>query len=132
MLASPKMNDYLGVIAPEGQKALYMGYANMPVAIGWAFGSFMGGHIYERMGDKANLALHYLSEHGLAEGVDRTQAMESLQQALQLDARQATELLWHTYHPYQLWYPFAAIGIASAIGIFFYARWVKKYEAADV
>ena len=25
MLASPKMNDYLGVIAPEGQKALYMG-----------------------------------------------------------------------------------------------------------
>lgn len=132
MMASPKMNDYLGVIAPEGQKALYMGYANMPAAIGWAFGSLMGGHVYERMGDKANLALRYLSERGLAEGVDRTQAMESLQQALQLDARQATELLWHAYHPYQLWYPFAAIGIASAIGIFFYARWARKYEAADV
>ena len=58
--------------------------------------------------------------------------MESLQQALQLDARQATELLWQAYHPYQLWYPFAAIGIASAIGIFFYARWARKYEAADV
>jgi len=24
------MNDYLGIIAPEGKKGLYMGYANMP------------------------------------------------------------------------------------------------------
>jgi MFS family permease len=132
MLASPKMNDYLGVIAPEGQKALYMGYVNMPVAIGWAFGSLMAGHIYERMGDKANLALRYLSEHGMDLNVDRPQAMDTLQRALQLDARQATELLWQTYHPYTLWYPFAAIGLASAVGIFFYARWVRRYEAADI
>jgi len=132
MLASPKMNDYLGVIAPEGQKALYMGYANMPTAIGWAIGSILAGHIYENQGDKANLALRYLAEQGLPADVPRNQAMEALQAALQLDARQATELLWHTYHPYELWYPFAAVGIASAVGIFFYARWAKKYEAADV
>lgn len=35
MLASPKMNEYLGVIAPPGEKALYMGYANIPLAVGW-------------------------------------------------------------------------------------------------
>src|SRR5258705_1006861 len=76
MLSSPKMNDYLGVIAPPGQKGLYMGYANMPVAIGWAYGSFLGGQIYDTMGDKANLALRYLKEHGgLDKGVDRTVAM---------------------------------------------------------
>ena len=132
MMASPKMNDYLGVIAPEGQKALYMGYANMPTAIGWAFGSFIGGQIYETMGDKANLALRYLAQHDLGAGVDRTQAMNALQQAMHLDARQATEMLWQTYRPYELWYPFAAIGIAAAIGIFFYARWVSRYEDADV
>ncbi len=74
MLSSPKMNDYLGVIAPEGQKALYMGYANMPTAIGWAYGSFMGGQIYDRMGDKANLAIRYLATKGVAEA-DRTKAM---------------------------------------------------------
>jgi MFS family permease len=132
MLASPKMNDYLGVIAPEGQKALYMGYANMPTAIGWAYGSFLGGQIYDTMGDKANLALRYLAEHGGPAGVDRTQAMERLQQFLHLDATRATVLLWNTYHPYRLWYPFVAIGIASAIAIFFYARWAAKYEAPDV
>jgi POT family proton-dependent oligopeptide transporter len=132
MLASPKMSDYLGVIAPEGQKALYMGYANMPTAIGWAIGSILAGHIYENQGDKANLALRYLAEQGLPADVPRNQAMEALQQALQLDARQATELLWHTYHPYELWYPFAAIGIASAVGMWFYARWARRYESPDI
>lgn len=133
MLSSPKMNDYLGVIAPEGQKALYMGYANMPAAIGWAYGSFLAGQIYDKQGDKANLAIRYLSEHhGIASGVERTAAMARLQEVASLNATQATELLWRTYHPYQLWYPFAAIGIASAIAIGLYAHWVKKYEAADI
>jgi MFS family permease len=133
MLSSPKMNDYLGVIAPEGQKALYMGYANMPIAVGWAYGSFLGGQIYDSMGDKANLALRYLREHGgLDLGVARTVAMERLQQALSLDAGAATRLLWDTYQPWRLWIPFAAIGIASAIGIAIYARWVRRYEASDV
>jgi len=133
MLASPKMLDYLGVIAPEGQKALYMGYANMPQAIGWAYGSFLGGQVYDTMGDKANLALRYLQEHGgLDVGVDRTIAMATLQRALHLDAGAATRLLWSTYDPWRLWLPFAAIGIASAIGIAVYARWVRRYEAPDV
>jgi MFS family permease len=133
MLSSPKMNDYLGVIAPPGEKGLYMGYANMPVAIGWAYGSFMGGQIYDKMGDKANLALRYLKEHGgLDVGVDRTVAVETMQKVLNLDSNKATQLLWSTYHPWQLWIPFASIGVASAIGIAIYAKWVAKYEAADV
>lgn len=133
MLASPKMNDYLGVIAPEGEKALYMGYANMPQAIGWAYGSFLGGQIYDSMGDKANLALRFLREHGgLDVGVDRTAAMEALQRALHLDADAATRLLWSTYHPWRLWIPFATIGIVSSFGIAVYARWVRRYDAADV
>lgn len=133
MLASPKMNDYLGVIAPEGQKALYMGYANMPQAIGWAYGSFLGGQIYDSQGDKANLALRYLADHpGGGAGVDRTRAFETLQQTLGIDANTATRLLWDSYHPWKLWIPFALIGVASAVGIFFYARWARRFEAADV
>jgi MFS family permease len=131
MLSSPKMNDYLGVIAPDGQKALYMGYANMPTAIGWAYGSFMGGQIYDRMGDKANLAIRYLASHGVREA-DRTKAMETLQATLGLDANAATQLLWTTYQPWKLWLPFAGVGVASAIAIFFYARWARQFEAADV
>jgi hypothetical protein len=105
----------------------------MPTAIGWAYGSTLGGQIYDKMGDKANLALRYLAEHqGITSGVERTVAMEKLQQVLGMDAVQATNLLWKTYEPWRLWIPFAAVGIAAAIGIFFYAKWAKKYEAADV
>src|SRR5262245_2097611 len=133
MLASPKMNDYLGVIAPEGEKSLYMGYANMPTAIGWAYGSFVGGEIYDKMGDKANLAMRWLAEHkGMAQGVERTHAMETLQRVTGLDAVRATQLLWNAYHPWKLWIPFAGVGIASAIGIWLYSIWVRKYEAADL
>jgi proton-dependent oligopeptide transporter, POT family len=133
MLSSPKMNDYLGVIAPEGEKGLYMGYANMPTAIGWAYGSFLGGQIYESMGDKANLALRYLKEHGgLDAGVERTAAMVKLQEALHLDPGAATRLLWNAYHPWRLWIPFAAVGVASAIGIAIYGKWVSRYEGSEV
>ena len=110
-----------------------MGYANVPIAIGWAYGSFLGGQIYDAMGDKANLALRYLKEHGgLDTGVDRTAAMETLQRALHLDADVATRLLWTTYDPWRLWIPFAMIGIASSIAIAIYARWAGRYEAPDV
>jgi len=133
MLSSPKMNDYLGVIAPEGQKALYMGYANMPSAIGWSIGSILGGKIYEQLGEKASLALRYLADHhGITSGVAREEALIKVQEVLHVDAAQATRVLWETYHPYRLWFPFAALGFASAVGIFFYARWARRYEAADV
>ena len=133
MLASPKMNDYLGVIAPEGEKGLYMGYANMPTAIGWAYGSFAGGEIYDKMGDKANLAMRWLAEHkGLTQGVERTHAMETLQRVTGLDAVRATQLLWNDYQPWKLWIPFASVGIVSAIAIWLYSLWVRKYEAADI
>ena len=60
MMSSPKTNEYLGVLAPEGEKGLYMGYANTPQGIGWAAGSLIAGHVYENQGDKANLAIDYI------------------------------------------------------------------------
>ncbi len=134
MLSSPKMNEYLGVIAPEGQKALYMGYANMPFAIGWIIGSLVAGNLYPRFGEKAALALRYLAERagGVPAGVDRTTAMDALQKAVGMDPNAATRLLWDTYHPYQVWFPFVALGFAAAVGIWLYSLWIRKYESANV
>ena len=133
MLSSPKMNEYLGVIAPEGQKALYMGYANMPFAIGWVFGSLAGGSLYEKLGEKASLALRYLQQHGgVPAGVERTNAMEALQRATGLDPNAATRMLWNTYHPYRVWLPFVVLGFVAAIGIGLYSRWISKDEKINV
>jgi MFS family permease len=132
MLASPKMNEYLGVIAPEGKKGLYMGYANIPQGIGWAFGSLFAGHVYDNMGDKANLAIDYLSKNYGVTGIERPEAMNKLTELTGMSAQQATDVLWAAYDPYKLWYQFAAIGIVSAVGMLLYSRWVRKYEAPDV
>ncbi|MCK4856367.1 MAG: MFS transporter, partial [candidate division Zixibacteria bacterium] len=132
MLSSPKMNEYLGVIAPEGKKGMYMGYANIPQGIGWGLGSWFAGHVYEDMGDKANLALRYMADNNGITGVDRTEAMTKLVEVTGMTHQEATDMLWVAYKPYELWYQFAAVGFVSAVLMLVYARWVKKYEAADV
>jgi MFS family permease len=132
MVAAPKMSDYLALIAPDGEKALYMGYSNLPVAVGWAYGSRLGGRVYEEMGDKANLALRWLAENRNITGVERTGAVARLQEVLGVDAAGATQLLWDAYRPWRLWLPLCGIGLLSALGVLLYARWVRDREAPGV
>ena len=129
MTSAPKMNEYLGVIAPKGQEALFMGYANVPFAVGWTAGAFVAGDLYDRMADKANLALRFLRENGqpIAD-VKRENAMAALQAFKQTDANGATQLLWDTYHPYQFWYCFVAVGALSAVGMIIFATVAKRWE----
>ena len=138
MMSAPKMNEYLGVIAPKGEEALYMGYANIPFAIGWTSADYLGGIAYDRMADKANLAIRYVQEHqGIGttvhdilrepEHIERTAAMARLMAETHLDARAATELLWNTYHPETVWYPFVAAGLLAAFGMIGYAFVARKW-----
>ena len=60
MMCSPTFNAYVGLIAPKDKKALYMGYANIPFAIGWALGNLISGPLYENIGSKFNLARDYM------------------------------------------------------------------------
>ena len=112
-----------------------MGYANMPTAIGWAYGSFLGGQIYDRMGDKANLALRYLAEHQPASRRRGAHGRhgEAAETCWAWTRTQATRLLWQTLPALEALDPVRARSAsASAVAIFFYARWVRKYEAPDV
>jgi len=46
MLASPRIYQYIGAIAPKGQEGLYLGYANLPLAIGTIIGAPIGGMLF--------------------------------------------------------------------------------------
>ena len=83
------------------------------------------------MGDKANLALDYLAANYNITGIDRTEAMTKLIEVTGMDAIEATNMLWETNDPFTLWFPFAAVGLASAVGMFFYSKWVKQHATAD-
>ena len=83
------------------------------------------------MGDKANLALDYLATNYNITGIDRTEAMIKLTEVTGLDATAATKMLWESYEPFTLWFPFAAVGLAAAVGMLFYSNWVKQHATAD-
>ena len=46
MMASPKMKEYTGKIAPANKVALYMGYFYWCVALGNLFGGILSGQLY--------------------------------------------------------------------------------------
>ncbi len=48
MMASPRIYEYLGGIAPKGQEGLYLGYANLPIALASIFGGPLGGQLFEK------------------------------------------------------------------------------------
>jgi proton-dependent oligopeptide transporter, POT family len=148
MLTGPKKVEYFALIAPPGQKALYLGYINIPTAIGPAVGAWMAGILYGTRGEKATLALRYLAEKtdyvkgktwngdvGALEeytGVKRSGAFTTLQETIGKNASESTDLLWVTYKPYEIWYWFAAVGVASLIGMLVFTQMSKRWKDLDV
>ena len=129
MLCSPKMTEYLGVISPPDQKALYMGYANIPLAIGWGLGSWLGGKIYEHFGEKSGLALRYLSEVLQVKILpERTQAFATLTRMLDQTPTQVTRLLWEIYDPSQVWAPFVIAGLLAAGALLVFNYFAKNWQ----
>ncbi|MDD8025498.1 MAG: MFS transporter [Acidobacteriota bacterium] len=47
MFASPRIYEYIGSIAPKGQEGLFMGYANLPLALASMIGGPIGGRLFE-------------------------------------------------------------------------------------
>ena len=42
------------------------------------------------------------------------------------------QLLWTTYRPYQVWYPFAFIGLCSLVGIIVFSQVSKRWKDMNV
>jgi POT family proton-dependent oligopeptide transporter len=60
MVCSPTFSAYVGLIAPKGKKALYMGYSQIPFGIGWCFGNFISGFLYDNVSSKFRFARDFL------------------------------------------------------------------------
>jgi proton-dependent oligopeptide transporter, POT family len=46
LFTSPRMYEYIGALAPKGQEGLFLGYANLPLAIGSLTGGPVGAYIF--------------------------------------------------------------------------------------
>lgn len=127
LMSSPTKMRYFSGLAPAGKKALYLGYINATTGIGWALGSVIAGEMYEKGGDKVNLARRYLiKELNQAEGtitaLKKTEVIPALSEHLGKDAEAVRVLLFEHYDPSFVWTKFALIGVASMVGLIIFDR----------
>jgi proton-dependent oligopeptide transporter, POT family len=99
LFTSARTYEYIGALAPKGQEGLFLGWANIPMAIGSFFGGPVGAIIFNKV-----------MCHGAAK-------LES--GLLELDPT------WNAAG----WMLLAGIGLASALGMKLYDRWLKAHPA---
>ena len=101
LYTSPRMYEYIGALAPKGQEGLFLGYANLPLAIGSLTGGPVGAWIFNDVMAK-----------------DATTRADGL---LELNRAAAT----------RGWLLLMAIGFLSAVAMWAFNRWVEKQEAKE-
>lgn len=99
LFTSARMYEYIGSLAPKGQEGLFLGYANLPLAIGALTGGPVGALIFNKIMAKDARVL----ESGL----------------LELDPT----------HNAAGWIILMAIGFVSAAAMWLFNRWLEKHPA---
>ena len=139
IICSPKFSEYIGMTAPKDKKAIYMGFSNIPFAVGWAFGNFLSGPLYQLFSSKEVLAREYLVNHGTNAAEIANLKLNELMPLVQAksgtaDSFAATEVLWNEFAPWNIWIVLGVIGVASMIGmiLFYYKSGMNKLDDARV
>jgi proton-dependent oligopeptide transporter, POT family len=99
LFTSPRMYEYIGALAPKGQEGLFLGYANLPLAIGALAGGPVGAAIFNEIMAKGAVK----KADGLLELVP------------------AQNMLG--------WVILMAIGLVSAASLWLFNRWLEKQTA---
>lgn len=122
MAGSPKITEYIGKIAPEGKTALYMGCSFLPMAGGNFFAGILSGDVYQKYSDKISLlqqevALRKLSIPEVSESFSQNDYINKAAELMHMNTHELTAYLWSTYHPYNIWMIFAAIGGTTVVAM---------------
>ena len=132
MLISPKKNEFMGNIAPEGKKAMYLGFVMLPQGIGWTLEGYWGPRLYEIYASKDIFAKDLLADRGMSmseiSAIPQGEGFSTLVKYTGETAQSLTQLLYQTHNVGMAWYIIGAIGSLSAVGIFFYGRWIYKLQ----
>lgn len=131
MASSPKIQEYVGGIAPSDRKALYMGTALLPIAIGHLGAGWISGKPFTVMADKLFLLKRAVAENGfdipaISGTFTQTDYYTRAQDLFGMNSQQLTRYLWDTYHPSRVWVLFTAIAVAASVMLFLYDRFVLK------
>lgn len=134
MLASPKSSEYLGNIAPADKKAMYLGFSQAPLGIGWTLEAKLGPSWYDQWASKERFSRELLAERGVdgttINAIPNGEAFTYLVESSTETSAQLTEILYQSHNIGQLWYIMAAVGVLSAFGLYVYGKWTYRQATA--
>ncbi|MHC5047952.1 MAG: hypothetical protein ACYTGY_15540, partial [Planctomycetota bacterium] len=68
MLSSPKFSEFIGNFAPHDKKAMYLGFSQIPIAIGWTLEGKIGPSLYDRFASRDRFSRELLANRMEAGG----------------------------------------------------------------
>lgn len=128
MLASPKFSEYIGNIAPDDKKGMYLGFSQIPLAIGWTLEGKIGPMLYSIYASKDEFSRQFLMEKGmesdLVTQIPTGEAFDRLVAFTGESPQALTSIMYQNHNVGMVWYIISTVGFISAFGIYLYGRWV--------
>jgi len=130
MLSSPKFSEFIGNFAPDDKKAMYLGFSQIPLAIGWTLEGKLGPQLYDIFSSKDRFARELLAQRGMAQDligqIPQGEAFGRLVDYTGESARSLTHLLYTTHDVSMVWNIMGVVGIVTAVAIWMYGQWLLK------
>jgi predicted MFS family arabinose efflux permease len=128
MLSSPKFLEFIGNFAPPDKKAMYLGFSQLPLAVGWVLEGYFGAKLYGRFAAKETLSREWLADNGVSAtdlaAIPQGEAFQFLVDFAGQSPEALTAMLYQANNVGAVWFLMAFIAIGAAIGLFFYGRWI--------
>jgi proton-dependent oligopeptide transporter, POT family len=131
MASSPKFTEYVGQIAPEDKKALYMGTSFLPIAAGHQLAGWLSGSVYERIADNISLLQREVEKRGIdlpeiSDEVTKNDYIAMAADKMSMTVQELTDFLWVNYNPSDIWYLYSGIAVLAVILLWLYDRFILK------
>lgn len=129
MASSPKFTEYVGRIAPEDKKALYMGTSFLPIAAGHQLAGWLSGGVYERIADTIYLLQMEVERRGISmpeisEEVSKNDYIALAADKMGMTVRELVNYLWMNYNPSDIWIIYSGIALLAVILLWLYNRFI--------
>jgi hypothetical protein len=132
MLSSPKFSEFIGNFAPGDKKAMYLGFSQIALAIGWTLEGKFGPMLYDIYASKDRFSREMLSAQGMdvtaVAAIPQGEAFDRLVAFTGQAPADLTRILYDSHHVSRVWDIMGIIGLVSALGIWIYGRQIRRMK----
>lgn len=131
MASSPKFTEYVGRIAPEDKKALYMGTSFLPIAAGHQLAGWLSGGVYERIADDIFLLKQEVAKRGLSipeisDTFSKNDFISAAADKMNMTTAELSRFLWENYNPSNIWIVYAGVAVLAVVFLWIYDRFILE------